>query len=141
MQESAFIIWSDRFRLGHDEIDRQHQQIIAVINELFSAISANAAASEVESILGELVDYTEQHFAREEELMRERGFPNLAKHKRLHDELARRTRELNSAAMHNKSETANEALEFLKEWWIDHILLKDWQYRPYMVGSPQQATS
>lgn len=134
MPNAIFVEWKERYSVGNNELDDQHKGIISIINDLYTAILHQTTQRELNSILDRLLEYTRSHFEREEQLMEKVLFPDLAKHRIAHDILARRTSELREQALHNKNDVAVEAMSFLKDWWIDHIIVMDSQYKPYMEG-------
>jgi hemerythrin len=79
-----------------------------------------------------LVDYTRFHFTREEAIMSESEYPDLKKHKATHAVMVQRTEDLSEQVRHDVESTADDVMEFLKNWWIDHILIKDSLYKPYL---------
>ena len=65
------IDWDESFRIGVEQIDRQHKKLFALRNQLFeSCCTENSVhAEKFHSILSELFEYTRYHFEAEEELM------------------------------------------------------------------------
>ena len=68
------ISWKDSLNVGIVEIDEQHKKLVGLINKLFEAM-ANGKSSEImKSVLGELSNYVNTHFATEEKLMKQFGY-------------------------------------------------------------------
>jgi hemerythrin len=76
----------------------------------------------VRAVLARLCAYVEVHFAYEEQVMRENGFPELPQHRLLHDKLRQQTLNLVEEMDHL---TSHSMLQFLKEWFVEHILNQD----------------
>ncbi len=136
MPTQTFLEWKDRYSVGNDELDRDHQSIIAIINDLHNSIRDQSTHAQLKEILDRLFDYTQTHFAREERLMQEYGYPDLPKHRTVHSQLTQNTKELLAQSLHEESGTALKAMSFLKDWWIDHILIMDSRYKPYILKEP-----
>ena len=85
----ALLVWQDDLNIGIDVIDHQHMRIVEMLNQLHVAQQGVQRAA-VADVMGELVDYTMSHFAFEEELMEEAGYPFCAAHKRVHEIFGKR---------------------------------------------------
>jgi hemerythrin len=119
------LVWQDSLNTGIDIIDTQHRRIVEMINRLHGAQTrGNAAVGEV---LGELVDYTMSHFAFEEELMEEAGYPFCAAHKRVHDIF---TRHVSEYVMRFRAgeDVTDELKNMLSRWLFNHIRGDDKAY-------------
>jgi len=66
--------------------------------------------------------------------MQEHQYPDLAKHKTLHNNMVQKTQELLKQSLHNENDVSTEAMSFLKNWWIEHIMVMDLRYKPYLEG-------
>ena len=126
---AEYIIWKPSFSVGDPSIDAQHQQIIAMINEVHEAWAAHKSDADLKGIMDRLVKYTVAHFHHEEQVMLDCGYPALAAHQLLHVQLRSRTLDLrNNITL----VTARDVLVFLKDWWCHHILEEDKAYSPYL---------
>jgi len=118
----AFIHWDKSFSVGVDDIDKQHQKLIELINELHDAMMCGKDDAVLESVLASVADYTEYHFSFEEKLMDESGYPETVKHKAAHQELKRKLLELQKEFPCHKSGTNMRVMEFLQNWLIGHVI-------------------
>jgi len=128
-EKVVFITWKDFYSVKNEEMDGHHQKIIAMVNELYDALKSGAEREVTRSLLPGLVEYTKFHFTREEQLMAECQFPNLAVHKSSHVSLFQETNRLSRQA---GEVSGKELLRFLKKWFVDHICGEDKQYSPFM---------
>ncbi len=78
--------------LDTQEMIQQHRDLVALCHKLDEAVKHNAARPEMYHIMDELIRCTEQHFAAEEQLMAEAGYPELKEHQAKHKDLLERTR-------------------------------------------------
>lgn len=120
------IKWSSELELGIPVIDSQHQRIVEYINHVEHA-QKHHDASEVLDVLDELVDYTLSHFAFEETLMEEAGYPFSTPHKKVHRLFARRVGSFQQRARAGEDITI-ELLHVLKAWLVNHIKCDDRDY-------------
>lgn len=81
----AFMEWSDKLLTGVREVDEQHKKLVALINELYDAMKQGKGKEVIDKALDELVKYAGYHFSTEETLMTKYGYPELASHKREHE--------------------------------------------------------
>jgi hemerythrin len=122
----AYLHWSSDLDTGIDVIDKQHQRIVAYLNELNTANEGGDLAV-TNHVLGELVDYTLTHFAFEEELQERAEYPFLKAHKRVHEIFTRRVAEFQKRAAAGEN-VAPELLSMLKIWLVNHIKGDDADY-------------
>ena len=117
--------WSPALSVGFAEIDRQHQRLIEIANELNAAMQSGAGASVLGEVLNELVDYTVKHFAYEEGLMKQHGYrerdDHLAKHKKLIEQVTAYKQKFDAG----QSNITVELLGFVRDWLVKHILKTD----------------
>src|SRR5271167_4548385 len=83
-----FMAWKDSWIVGVQEIDAQHKNLVSLLNKLHQAMTQGEGKDALGSILDSLVSYTKAHFAAEERLMQQSGYPDFIAHKREHTSLA-----------------------------------------------------
>lgn len=127
------IVWDhSSYSVGDDQIDEQHKRIVELINQLTDEF-ANAQDSKLlESVFGELVEYSANHLAYEEKLLEEVGYPHLEEHKALHWTYLEQISNLSEFTFRNQDKAAEQITVFLKQWWDHHILEEDTDYVPYV---------
>jgi hemerythrin len=82
--ESEDTVWLAGPEISLAEINRQHQNFIRIVHDLDTAVSSMRGEQVIGVVLAELVTYTIYHFAAEESLMQQHGFPGLAAHRKEH---------------------------------------------------------
>jgi hemerythrin-like metal-binding protein len=125
----SYVTWKDHYSVGDEALDAQHQQILAIINELYDTIQQEVDHTVVAPLLDRLVQYTINHFRQEEECMRAHQYPDFAQHKALHDKMRQETLAWRDNA---NLVTGRDLLVFLKQWWCNHIQAQDKKYAPYL---------
>ena len=75
----ALIEKTDVLTVGYDQIDNDHDEFINLLNELDSAGNANFPV-----LFQQLYEQTEQHFERENQLMKQFSYPGETEHKGEH---------------------------------------------------------
>lgn len=130
----SFFTWQDKFSVGVETFDRDHKILVDLIDQLHEAFVTGNVRETVEQVLTVLVDYTETHFRREEELMAETGYPASAEHKLQHEELKQQVIDiLNRFRSDPDSSMGNEVLGFLHNWLTFHILETDMAYKAFFI--------
>jgi hemerythrin len=130
---TAYIVWNDEFRVGSARLDAQHKKMFGLINELFAAVREGHEAGKVKQVIDGALDYGQMHFGDEEKIMRQSGFPQFSSHKQVHEDYSHKINELMIDYYRRFGDVSHELLQFLKAWWLKHILNMDRQYTPYLA--------
>lgn len=120
----ALFTWNDSLSVGVDMIDTDHQVLIDQINMLADAVADGKDDLMTASVLNVLIDYTAYHFAREQQLMEQTGYPTSEAHLREHRLLVKKCREI-QAGYQAGTTLGKDVLNFLKVWLTQHILKSD----------------
>ncbi|WP_029893412.1 bacteriohemerythrin [Desulfohalovibrio reitneri] len=115
------IEWTDDLRIGVERIDAQHEKLTGLINELYYAYMQGREQDVLARTIREVSDYTLYHFADEEKLMAEIGYPELEAHKARHREFANKTIGFLLASVESGENLTPEVLDYLTDWWLNHI--------------------
>jgi len=70
------VTWEETFETGHAEIDRQHRELLALVDDLKSA--QEDSPETVLHVLQHVMDFTHTHFLMEEVLMAQVHYPSPA---------------------------------------------------------------
>ena len=129
-----YLIWKDEYCVGIDSIDQQHKKLVNLINHLQTAVDYSTGEEFERDALDELVDYTKTHFSYEEGLMRDNDYPDFVAHKAQHEEMFKKVGEVLAEYEQDQDTAMSNAVEYLKEWLINHINGTDKQYSSYLIG-------
>ena len=124
--------WKPEYSVGIEELDRQHQGLIRLINKLSEE---RGTASMIGYVFDELRVYTREHFTAEEKRLAEAGYPDLKAHKKEHRAFEEWLSAVRQAySMGGSADLLAESINaFLRNWLINHILSSDMAYRPYVA--------
>lgn len=136
--ESNFekIIWNPEYNLGIEEIDEQHQYLVALIDKLYDLITHDSANYnvKVKAILEELVDYTEYHFKREEtEYFRKYNYTNSNLHVMQHDNFISEVQHKIKGVENSTAEDGKGLYTYLTGWLLNHIARADKAWATFIV--------
>jgi hemerythrin len=132
------IVWSSELEIGIPVIDAQHQRIVEYIN-IVEHVQQTKSKKELLSVMDELVDYTLSHFAFEESLMEEAGYPFTTAHIKVHQLFAKRVGSFQQRAVSGENIT-EELLHVLKAWLVNHIKRDDHDYSELVKANMEEAT-
>ena len=127
---AMFIVWKDEYNLGIPIIDEHHRGIVTDINSLYYAMKDEHGAAALKPIVHMVKEYTRIHFTVEEAAMRRSNFPGVPAHHRRHAGLLRKVKSVGAESLINQEPTL--FLEFLKDWWINHICVEDRKFADYL---------
>ena len=131
--------WKDEYKLGVEEIDLQHKKLLGIGRKLMTLIRTTDIldkSEEVSEILNQLRNYTIEHFSKEEQIMQEKGYPDLTSHAMEHEYLRRKMRQIDDLDIHNQ-DTIIKLVSFVSDWIYQHILISDMKFRNYIL-SPRE---
>jgi len=120
------IVWNNQWNIGIASIDADHQALVQLLNDLHNAIADNHSQTIMGRVVASLVDYTQNHFRREEGLMDQHHYWGASSQKAQHREfLAKITDVQRRFHQADDQRLGIEVLNFLRNWLIDHILQED----------------
>ncbi len=117
----AFLEWNDALLLGEGTMDDDHRRIVILINELAEIIAASTETAVVGAAIGRLIDATEEHFTREEALMRASADPNAIVHAREHGTLLSQIKILATLIGDGTLGVGSDLLRFFRGWLAGHL--------------------
>jgi hemerythrin-like metal-binding protein len=129
----SFMEWNDKMSVGVESLDKDHQKLMKMVNELHDAMKAGHGKEPLGKILDALTNYTRVHFAREERFFVQTDYPAAAEHKKQHDELTRQVVDVQQKYKDGATSLLTvEVMNFLKDWLLNHIQGSDKKYGPYL---------
>lgn len=128
----AFIEWGATLSVGVAAMDQQHQQLVALINQLADAMTQGKSASVIGNILNELVNYAMYHFTDEENLLSQYHYPDLSAHQSEHFKLTTQVIDYRSQFHAGKLAMGVALMNFMREWLANHIQINDKQYGKFL---------
>lgn len=118
---AAYMPWRAEYATGVWAMDEEHRELVRLINVTHSAMMRGEG---LEEAVRWLLAYAEGHLRHEEEFIASIAYPDLPRHKAIHDRLLGRARELADALGSGRARPL-DLLDFLREWLIGHIVAED----------------
>lgn len=134
MAAKDFLEWKNEYSVGISSIDQQHKKLINLINQLQTAVKYSTGEEFEREALDELVKYTKTHFTYEEGLMEQNGYPDFEPHKSQHVRMIKKVEEVLAEYERDRDTAMTNALDFLREWLINHINGTDKEYSSFLIG-------
>ncbi len=122
------IEWDDKYSVGISRIDDEHKQFIDIINKAIATKERGGTPEELKEVLHKITMYAINHFSTEENYMIEFNYPEYQYHKEEHHDFSKKVIEYCERVNDGDSQFANEVLEYLKRWLINHIQVTDRKY-------------
>jgi len=123
---------------GIEVIDDQHGEILDLVNGL-SALSGAHEHPQTAATIDQVVSLTLNHFAFEEELMEQVGYPFLKVHRRLHDHFIQRLAGYTQRFDAGEN-VIDELVGFMSDWLRNHFIQEDKDYSPHILAEMGCAT-
>ncbi|KIL97332.1 Hemerythrin [Paramagnetospirillum magnetotacticum MS-1] len=119
----AVIAWTEAMSVDDAALDKDHQKLIRMINDL------DQAAPDFMELFNAVLDYTTGHFEREETHLDAIGFPGLDAHRVQHDDFADQVADMLRQYRDSPFDAGDTRLkDFLWTWLKGHILIEDQRY-------------
>lgn len=130
--------WNESLSMYIPEIDAEHQHFIRLVNELNEAIIGRMNKKMIKSRMRAILNDAAMHFAHEEAVFKEWGYPDAEQHAQKHAQIITFLNEIMESVDHGKM--AHGWLEAgleMKQVLIQHISSEDMKYRDYHVAQGQ----
>ncbi len=131
----ALFVWKNEYSVKVQSIDKEHQRIFEMINELHEAMRVGQGSKVAPAILERLLDYTREHFAYEESLMQKAKYPDLGAHRIEHVKLTTAVSKMKQDFDKGNTAISLTLADFLKDWLKAHIAARDQKYTEYLVAA------
>jgi hemerythrin-like metal-binding protein len=102
-----------------------------MINDLDQSVQEGTGGLIISNVLQELIRYVKDHFEDEEQLMKRHSFPELTDHRAEHDLFVCRLKQIYEN-FKDGDVLSSKALDFLKEWLVNHIKGTDQVYAVFI---------
>lgn len=122
--DTLYITWEDKFLTQVDSIDKQHRLLVEQLNLTYTFYEGKEINTALDA-LERFVITIRNHFAAEEVLMLQKGYPSSPEHKQLHNKLLHQLEKLYEFIREDKAVLNLEVFDFLKSWLLDHIVNSD----------------
>ena len=124
----ALMEWNDSLSVKVTEIDKQHQNLLNLINNLNDAMKEGKSKEVLKDIIEGLLEYSANHFTAEEKYFDQFHYPKGTAHKKEHTKFVTDIMEFKKGFDDGKLTLSLDVMNFLKDWLSNHIKGSDKQY-------------
>jgi hemerythrin len=118
--------WEDQYSIDQGPIDADHKHLFELANRIALMAESQIDFGELKSTTQELYRYMEEHFSREESLMREARYTDYDDHVAAHETIIR-DMNLLLRQSHSVDHLVRGLSHAMVDWVVQHILDKDKQ--------------
>jgi len=124
---------SETFQLECDELDKDHQKLVDMVNEIVSILEGEQPLSCKEKVR-EFVNFAKAHFSREERLLSRMNYPDVAKHCKHHRQLGEKMEHMvEFTDSVGDNEMARESLKRELVFFVmDDVITTDLEFKSFI---------
>ena len=152
------IYWTPQMSVGNLILDGDHRYLFALVNIVELCLNNTGARHHLRPAVEHLMEYTREHFAREEKLQIRVRFAKYGEHRAEHEEIMEQLESLwyrlfpdtlqdaaagagGAAAAGSSPPDISEAdrdelIALLRRWVVEHVLKTDIKMRPLLSRYP-----
>jgi hemerythrin len=130
----TWIKWEPALELGHEAMDADHRQLVALVNQLAHAIVNKLGKAAYDALLDDLIVQIRAHFGMEEQLMAACSYPDADEHRSEHATLIKDALDYR-ARFDSAAEPSVSMLYFFDQWLTRHILASDRELARFLAES------
>ncbi len=130
------LIWQDEMSVGNAKIDNDHKYLISIINTVEAALEIEAPARDLSDYVFRLIDFSHQHFKREEAYQVDMNYPDRVSHKKKHEDLMRQIQHIHNNLFSQADSGAYQfttpcLVDTLQGWMMNHFKYEDMKMKEY----------
>lgn len=120
-----YLKWSDDYSVGIDDVDYEHQNLIAMINLIFAELEHRQNVDEIARTMSDIHAEFSAHFALEERIMRQAAYEEYEEHKNDHELLLDQIRDMMDEIEQDPANTMDTLSDRLSDWFNIHFATFD----------------
>lgn len=128
----TLIQWQDSYNVGIDIIDKQHQMLVNLTNELYEAMNTVTEKENLGKFINRLTNYAAIHFAREEHYFELFGYPGTDRHIDQHNDFEKKIIAFEDDFNSGKQTLSIDVIRFVGDWLVNHIKGSDKGYAGFL---------
>lgn len=130
------LVWQEAYASGHLLIEQQHQTLFSLANQLIDQSASTAiTAGDVQGAFKQLLQHIAMHFACEEELLAQVGYPHVHAHGQAHRRLLSRAQKMFDDCQ-NDQISLGKLVQFVAiDVVAKHILQADRDFFPLLAAN------
>ncbi len=133
------MMWKEQYRLGMEEVDRQHKELFERLSSFIQTVRSDdmeweEKIPEVKKTLEFMQEYVVEHFDSEEEFQQEIEYPGYEEHHEIHERFKSEIADFADRFKEKgfEEELAQEFSGKLMAWLINHVTGDDQKISEYL---------
>jgi len=122
--------WRGEWECGHTQIDEQHRELLIKAGSLVTMLYAESAKGLEQ--LDMLLNHIVYHFKTEEQILVDAGYPDVAQHTKIHEDLVRKALYFKDCYQKGKLHTAAFLSYIVDDVVMGHMVKEDVKFFPYI---------
>ena len=122
----SLIEWRNEFNIGVLSVDKEHKELVELINTLHQKVMAKESKTTVSEFFDQLASKISDHFEHEEDLMREQSYFEYDAHKADHKKLLEELTEIrDNYDIGAYLDFEGDLAKHLDDWFTIHFKTKE----------------
>ncbi len=126
------IEWQPGWDCCDVRINQEHRHLNVLANQLIDALSRGENETAIQRRLHEMMDHLANHFDHEEELLKEKGYPDLEQHAQKHLDLLTEASELLTNHREKRLDQKELVSAMIGKMVLGHLLITDSNFFSYL---------
>ena len=124
-EDMVLMPWDPKIESGVPAIDQDHHRLVDLLNAAYAKMMSGDGLEAAIQMLDDLREIAARHFADEERLMHKIGYPDLAEHRSIHQDLLAKFAVLEGRMAANEPDAGPALFKFLADWLKSHTYRQD----------------
>ena len=131
------LLWANEMSIDEGgELDDDHKLMFAILNRCQYLLGKEDVQQSAQEVITKLVQYTQDHFASEELLMKKINYPYAKNHSEVHQMIAKQFNQ--KLAVCSDKEILRWLSTEMSAWFVDHIVEMDKPLHKYIMKNKEQ---
>ena len=122
------IDWGPFFKSGNDQIDKEHEQLISLSNEIISNCFKKDNKEEMLVLFKQLLDHVVKHFENEEKILEKYKYKEYEQHKLIHKDLAVKAKHMYESLESGIISPVTVVKYIVQDVVVGHIIKSDFDF-------------
>ena len=133
-----YLEWNPSFSVGNPDMDSEHKVLFGIVNRLYENVEIEKDPRKLWGMITALIDYSQYHFADEEEILLKANYPGISIQQQEHSQFTSKIIEFRDQFSESHVEVTPEIFRFLKNWLTNHIKVQDKAYAAFIAAHGNQ---
>ena len=122
------IDWGPFFRSGNPQIDKEHEELISISNDIISNCFIEDNLEEILVMFKRLLDHVSLHFENEEAILLEHNYEEYEQHKKIHNDLVIKAKNMYDALEKGLISPIAVVKYVVQDVVVGHIIKSDFDF-------------